>query len=92
MSKLSFCGNQNPLVILSKKLSLVLRHQAIAMGFSLGTDGYILISEILQHEEFLGYTREDISAVVDGNDKRRFEIKLVNGNEMIRASQAITKW
>lgn len=39
---------------------------------------------------YRGYTREDIRAVVADSDKQRFEISLINGNEMIRAAQGHT--
>jgi len=72
-------------VRLSKALSAVL------MGFTVGSDGYLKVDEILQHSHFkrsLHATKEDIIRVVESNDKQRFTLSTNSkGEDLIRANQ-----
>jgi 2'-phosphotransferase len=78
------------LVGLSMKMSKVLRHNAIKMGFRMGSDGYVSVDELLSNQMFRGYTIKDIMRVVDNNDKKRFEVSEQHGRLMIRAVQGHT--
>jgi 2'-phosphotransferase len=78
-------------VTLSKTLSKVLRHNALKMGFKMGSDGRVLVDDLLRHQMFRGYTVGNIRDVVDGNDKKRFELsENEDGTLLIRASQGHT--
>lgn len=83
-------GQRDSLVVLSKKLSYALRHGAVKMGLSIGTDGYVSIEELLRHRDFRGFTRADVQVAVDDNNKKRFEVSIVDGCEVIRAAQGHT--
>jgi len=75
-------------VQISKALSSALRHNR--MGFKVDEEGFLKVEDILKHNHFrnkLNATKEIIHRVVDLNDKNRYEIKLVGGEEKIRASQ-----
>jgi len=61
-------------VQLSKLLSMVLRHKGLELGFSVSSDGYILVSDLLKHKKFSRYTIEDIKNVVETNNKKRFQL------------------
>lgn len=75
------------MVTLSKYLSKVLRHQAMNMGFTMGADGRVKVNELLSHPSFRSYCMADLVAVVDNNDKKRFEISVIDGEYTIRAVQ-----
>lgn len=78
------------IVKLSKKLSKTLRHDAVKMKLNIGSDGRVALDELLRHQMFKGYTMGDILNVVEGNDKKRFEIAEVEGVQTIRAAQGHT--
>jgi RNA:NAD 2'-phosphotransferase (TPT1/KptA family) len=50
-------------------------------------DGYIAIAEILKHKNLKKFTAADIDRVVASNDKQRFAIDVVDGQQCIRANQ-----
>lgn len=60
---------------LSKLLSMVLRHKGIELGFSVSSDGYVLVSELLKNKKFSRYTIEDIKNVVETSNKKRFQLE-----------------
>lgn len=74
---------------LSRYLSKILRHQGPAMGFRIGSDGYVCIDELLSHPSFKSqhYTHDDIEAVVKHNDKQRFNLIQRKRRWFIRANQ-----
>lgn len=74
---------------LSRFLSKVLRHQGPAMGFRIGTDGYLSVDEFLACPSIRSqrYTLEDIRKVVNNNDKQRFNLVERRGRWYIRANQ-----
>jgi len=53
---------------------MVLRHKGKELGFTVSSDGYILVSDLLKHKKFTRYTVEDIRNVVDTNNKKRFQL------------------
>jgi 2'-phosphotransferase len=72
-------------------LSKVLRHEALKMGLKMGSDGRVSVDELLRHQKFRRFTLTNIRDVVDGNDKKRFELSdSDDGTLMIRASQGHT--
>jgi 2'-phosphotransferase len=78
-------------IVLSKLLSKVLRHDALKMGFKMGSDGRVSVDELLRHQKFRRFTLTNIRDVVDGCDKKRFELsESEDGALMIRASQGHT--
>lgn len=78
---------------LSRSMSWALRHAAPSLGLSIGSDGFVAVSELLScnHPRFNGksYTLEDVKRVVEHNEKKRFELVEEGKNNcpMIRACQ-----
>ncbi|XP_067011659.1 tRNA 2'-phosphotransferase 1 [Anabrus simplex] len=75
---------------LSKTLSWLLRHGAVKEGLPISVDGYVEVSEILNHKSLRNrYTIEDIQRVVDENDKKRFTLTSCTetGRLKIKANQ-----
>lgn len=73
------------LVRLSKRMSYVLRHAPHTAGLTLDPQGWVEVPVLLTA---LRLSREQLDAVVAGNDKKRFAIETApDGREMIRASQ-----
>ncbi|MBV1851825.1 RNA 2'-phosphotransferase [Catellatospora tritici] len=72
-------------VKISKRLSYVLRHAPETIGITLSPDGWVPIDTLLRALAAHGprVTREQLDAVVAGNDKQRFAID----GDRIRASQ-----
>ncbi|XP_072031619.1 tRNA 2'-phosphotransferase 1-like [Amphiura filiformis] len=68
-------GKNDQDVRLSKKLTYVLRHQAVALGFEIDSGGYINVKDLLAHKIFKGYTLDDIKHVAASNDKQRFSLR-----------------
>lgn len=87
------CSNPNyqnkPDVWLSKTLSKLLRHDAIKEGLSISPEGFVPVSELLQHRFLQSKcTLKDVQRVVDGNDKQRFTLRRnPEGIWEIRANQ-----
>ncbi|XP_018649737.1 hypothetical protein Smp_037640 [Schistosoma mansoni] len=84
--------NKDPDVILSKKLAWILRHGAENVGMKYEPGGYLYVDKILQLKPFQGVRLEDISRVVNSNDKKRYELSTnpENGLLRIRAYQGHT--
>ncbi|KAH9585846.1 tRNA 2'-phosphotransferase 1, variant 3 [Schistosoma haematobium] len=84
--------NKDPDVILSKKLAWILRHGAENVGMKYEPGGYLYVDKILQLKPFQGVRLEDISRVVNSNDKKRYELSTnpENGRLRIRAYQGHT--
>lgn len=75
-------------VHLSKTLSWLLRHAAAKEGLTLSSEGFVPISEILNHRHIRGtYKLEDIERVVAANDKQRFLLRQRDNVLEIRANQ-----
>ena len=76
---------------LSKALSFVLRHGAIQEGLKMDTAGFVKVDDIIQYLKVKkGYKDvhiKEIQAVVDQNDKKRFQLKDQGKNTYIRATQ-----
>lgn len=72
---------------LSKRLSGVLRHRAQAMKLPIRCDGFLELELLLSRHEFRNTNEEEVKWVVMNSDKKRFEIKIFDGKEYIRAVQ-----
>ncbi|CAN6670802.1 tRNA 2'-phosphotransferase [Trichomonascus vanleenenianus] len=66
--------NDSPDVKLSKGLSYILRHGAKKEGIAIGEDGYVAVNDLLNNPRFKGVTFDQISHIVDTNDKKRFAL------------------
>mmetsp|Transcript_438 Transcript_438/g.683 ORF Transcript_438/g.683 Transcript_438/m.683 type:complete len:258 (-) Transcript_438:59-832(-) len=69
-------NNLDPDVKTSKALSWALRHAALDLGMTMGTDGYVPLTELLSHShpKLRGMTLEGVQKVVTSNDKQRFSL------------------
>ena len=83
-------GDADQNVQLSKKLSALLRHRAEVNGLKLQSDGYILLDKVLSLPNFQNYTVEDVTNVVNNNDKQRFSLLDSEQGLLIRANQGHT--
>lgn len=74
----------------SKRLALVLRHRPGSVGVELDDHGWVGVDRLLRGLAEHGTTmsRDDLSRVVDGNDKQRFEWD--RSTDRIRARQGHT--
>lgn len=82
------CRRGNRLKEISHALSRTLRHVGRSQGFNISDDGYVAIEELLNYEPYkrkYNLIREDVLAVVELNDKKRFELS-ANGTR-VRACQ-----
>lgn len=59
------------------------------MGLQMGSDGFLLVEELLAHPQFRSYSVGDVERVVAANDKQRFKIRPHpdDGRLQIRANQ-----
>ncbi|XTZ17775.1 RNA 2'-phosphotransferase [Micromonospora echinospora] len=72
-------------VRLSKRMSLALRHEPGRFGLTPDRGGWVPVADLLHG---MRMTRDELDAVVAGNDKQRFAVgRGPNGVERIRASQ-----
>jgi 2'-phosphotransferase len=63
-------GPQDETVRVSKTLSYLLRHGAEKEGLEMGSDGNILLDDILKKQQFRGVTVDQIRSIVQNNDKQ----------------------
>lgn len=79
--------DEKRLVTVSKFLSRHLRHEPERLGLALGPGGWVEVDDLLAGCARRGFpvSREELEAVVRGNDKKRFA--LTDGGTRIRASQ-----
>lgn len=89
--KRKFNKNEGHDVKLSKALSYLLRHGAIEEGLKMNAAGYVKLDDVMKYlKEKKGYKNlhfKDIQAVVDTNDKKRFELNEEGKHICIRATQ-----
>lgn len=80
--------NERRLVRVSKFLSRHLRHDPARIGIELDEHGWVAIDALLEAAEDHGFpiAREELDAVVAGNDKQRFALR----DGRIRANQGHT--
>ena len=72
-----------------KKLSKILRHDAVRHCLRMRTDGYVLVQDVLNLKPLrsLRVTTTDLERVVLNNRKQRFSIVVESGSLLIRAVQ-----
>ncbi|CAK62052.1 unnamed protein product (macronuclear) [Paramecium tetraurelia] len=82
----------SPLVQLSKTMSYFLRHGALKEGIPIRQDGFVLVQDLLKQPSIvkLKADLQSIRNVVDNNDKKRFELKEIDGQLYIRCVQGHT--
>ncbi|CAK8692443.1 uncharacterized protein LOC143462229 [Clavelina lepadiformis] len=77
----------------SKELVRVLRHGKYKF-LRLDEEGYISVRQILEDRKFIEQcgkrSFEEVRNIVDSNDKKRFELKEINGEWKIKATQGHT--
>lgn len=59
---------------LSKALSYVLRHGAVAEGLPMGPDGFVPLGALLRLRRFAAVSERDVRRVVAADPKGRFEL------------------
>ncbi|VDP90377.1 unnamed protein product [Echinostoma caproni] len=81
--------NKDRDVMISKKLSWILRHGAQKVGLTYGVGGYLFLDDVLRLQDFSGISVEDVQRVVENNNKQRFELSVdpETGRRRIRAFQ-----
>ncbi|XP_029159851.1 tRNA 2'-phosphotransferase 1 [Nylanderia fulva] len=72
-------------IVLSKKLSYLLRHGAIKEGLNIKPNGFVVVDELLT--KLHHYTIDDIKRVVENNTKQRYTLNTINGILEIKANQ-----
>ncbi|XWV26400.1 hypothetical protein QJ857_gp0670 [Tupanvirus soda lake] len=72
----------------SRYLSSVLRHQAVKQGYAIDVRGFVPVNEIIKRSTNI--TFDDIQKIVNGNDKKRFELEQRQDGWYIRAVQGHT--
>lgn len=80
--------HNHPSVILSKKLSVLLRHRAEGELLEMDSSGWVPVNQILKLPKFQFHDEKQIIQVVKNNPKQRFSIKKeIDGSYKIRANQ-----
>jgi len=74
-------------VQLSKSLSWLLRHGAMKEGLDMSSDGYVLCDDILKLKKFKKFNFENITSIVEQDNKQRYKLKQEGDNWYIRANQ-----
>jgi 2'-phosphotransferase len=77
------------MVQVSKALSLILRHKAEDFGLAIRPDGFCVLSDVLNLPMLkrLQATQVVVEQITRTNDKKRFEMSVIDGHHMIRAVQ-----
>lgn len=73
-------------VVLSKKLSYLLRHGAVKEGLIIKSNGFVAVEELLK-KSLSNYTINDVKKVVENNNKQRFTLNVIDGILEIKANQ-----
>ncbi|EJD52917.1 hypothetical protein AURDEDRAFT_119742 [Auricularia subglabra TFB-10046 SS5] len=68
-------------------MSSVLRHNADKFGLKMRPDGYAKVQDLLAMPKFRGQTFESIKAVVDSDEKKRYDLREEDETWVIRANQ-----
>jgi 2'-phosphotransferase len=82
--------NRDPDSDFSRKLTYVLRHNAVALGMNVDHEGYVNIAEIQTHQLFQRFrpvTMEKLQHVIDIDEKQRFSMLQRADEWFIRANQ-----
>lgn len=75
--------------MISKALARILRHTAASLKLAIRPDGFCSADELLRLPDLqqIGASLGDLQAVVNGNDKKRFELREEAGQVLVRAVQ-----
>ncbi|XP_012215602.1 tRNA 2'-phosphotransferase 1 [Linepithema humile] len=73
-------------ILLSKRLSYLLRHGATKEGLDIKPNGFIAVDELL-NKSLSQHNIDDIKRVVKHNNKQRFTLCTINGILEIKANQ-----
>ena len=78
---------------LSKSLSYVLRHGAVKQKIAVRSDGFVLLSDILNQQKFKGVTLDMVKEVVAACQKQRFKLEQlpIDSNEQQSSSSGEEK-
>lgn len=69
-------------------MSWLLRHGAVQEGLHVSANGFINLTDILNHKSFKSYySIDDIIRVVKSNDKQRFSLQYTDNELLICANQ-----
>jgi 2'-phosphotransferase len=63
-------GGDDETTKISKAMSYILRHGAAKEGIEMGTDGNVLVDDLLKKPNFKGVTVDKIRSIVENNDKQ----------------------
>jgi len=76
---------------LSRALSALLRHNAVAEGLHVRPDGYVAVDELLRHRRFADVTFAELEHIVATNEKQRFTLTVDEyGAAWVKANQGHT--
>ncbi len=68
-------------------MSKILRHSAVKMGLKMDEQGFILVKDLLKVKRLKNMTLDLLRLLVETNDKKRYELKQIDGIFYIRAVQ-----
>ncbi len=74
-------------VRISRRLSKILRHEALEYNLNIREDGYIKITDLVELPDFQDVKFDTLKEIVQQNPKNRFTIKNENNIWYIRANQ-----
>ncbi|XP_028408777.1 tRNA 2'-phosphotransferase 1-like [Dendronephthya gigantea] len=83
-------GTRDPDNDFSRKLTYVLRHNAVDLGMNVNHEGYVNILELQAHKlfhQFRPVTAEKLQNIIDMDEKQRFSMVQRSDSWFIRANQ-----
>lgn len=72
---------------ISRRLSKILRHEALEYKLNIAEDGYVKVNELFNLHEMQGLDLEILKDIVSNNPKNRFTLKYQDNDWYIRANQ-----
>jgi 2'-phosphotransferase len=82
-------GGESVTVRASKAMSYLLRHGALKEGLPIRSDGFVPVSNVLAHKTLVSLKvgPRQLEDIVNNNDKKRYELKDIDGVPHIKAVQ-----
>lgn len=79
----------SPIDKASRKLTQILRHKIVYYNLIMNDEGYVKVTDIyrLKLNDLKNINNNDINQIVETNEKKRFELKIINEELFIRATQ-----
>ncbi|KAF5277912.1 hypothetical protein FQA39_LY06064 [Lamprigera yunnana] len=74
-------------ILISKRLSWLLRHGALKQGLNLSSEGFVSLASVLRCRGFESVCVADIERIVKFSDKQRFTLRRTENGLEIRANQ-----